>query len=210
MKQRMMLFSTLVVIVLSACAKKVKLTIDGTTSPSQTNLYLIINEDTANAQRIPINDAKFSVTVEVDKNDFIRLHDYKDWPERSPFVLIPDSRHITINTWNGTIEGSPMSLRLQKAVKDIRDAGPGSFHIDVFSEDQKAWEEARIRERAIRAKMEEEQRQVIREIMLENKDNYIPAWIIVCFPEQTDMYLDEVTKGSPKWMKHPVLMKKKK
>lgn len=210
MKQRMMLFSTLVVIVLSACAKKVKLAIDGTTSPSQTTLYLIINEDTANAQLIPINDAKFSVTVEVDKNDFIRLHDYKDWPERSPFVLIPDSRHITINTWNGTIEGSPMSQRLQDAMKAIRDAGPGTFHIDVFSEDPKVWEEARVQERAIRAKMEEEQRLIIRNVMLDNKDNNIPAWIVFCFPEQTYMYLDEVTKGSPKWMKHPVLMKKKK
>lgn len=210
MKQRMMLFATLIVIVLSACAKKVKLTIDGTTSPSQTTLYLIINEDTANAQLIPINDAKFSVTVEVDKNDFIRLHDYKDWPERSVFVLIPDSRHITINTWNGTIEGSPMSLRLQKAIKGIREAGPGTFHIDVFSEDPKAWEEARIQERAIRAQMEEEQRQVVREVMLKNKDNNIPAWVLICFPEQAFMYLDEVTKGSPKWMKHPVLMKKKK
>ncbi|MBR4921114.1 MAG: hypothetical protein IKZ62_07355 [Prevotella sp.] len=210
MKHRMILLSTLMVIFLSACAKKVKLTIDGTLSPTQTTLYLIINEDTANAQRIPINDAKFSVTIEVDKNDFIRLHDYKEWPERSVFVLIPDSRHITINTWNGTIEGSPMSLRLQKAIKGIREAGPGTFHIDVFSEDPKAWEEARIQERAIRAHMEEEQRQVVREVMLENKDNNIPAWVLICFPEQASMYFDEVTKGSPKWMKHPILMKKKK
>lgn len=210
MKQRVMLFSTLLAIVLSACAKKVKLTIDGTTSPSQTTLYLIINEDTANAQLIPINDAKFSVTVEVDKNDFIRLHDYKEWPERSVFVLIPDSRHITINTWNGKIEGSPMSQHLQDAMKAIRDAGPGTFHIDVFSEDPKAWEEARARERSIRAQMEEEQRQVVREVMLENKDNNIPAWVLICFPEQAFMYLDEVTEGSPKWMKHPILMKKKK
>jgi hypothetical protein len=46
--------------------------------------------------------------------------------------------------------------------------------------------------------------------MLQNKDNNIPAWVLICFPEQASMYLGEVTKGSPKWMKHPVLMKKKK
>ena len=85
-----------VLLVATAQAKKVKVTIDGRVSPSQTKLYLIINEDTANAQLLPIKDAKFSVTIKVDKNSFIRLHDYKDWPERSVFVLIPDSKHITI------------------------------------------------------------------------------------------------------------------
>ncbi|MBO7115708.1 MAG: hypothetical protein J6V87_01505 [Prevotella sp.] len=207
MKLRMMMFSVLTMVVLSACAKKVKLTIDGTLLSSQTTLYLIVNKDTANAQRIPINDAKFSVIVEVDKNDFIRLQENKDRPGRGGFVLIPDSRHITVDTWKGAVEGSPMSQRLQNAVEEIRSAGPGTFHIDVFSEDPKAWEEARAKERDIRARMEQEQREIVRKVMLENKDNNIPAWILYCFPEQAYMYLDEVTQDSPKWMRYPILMR---
>ena len=207
MNSRMMMFSVLIVVALNVCAKKVKLTIDGTTSPSQTTLYLIINKDTANAQRVPVNDANFSVTVEVDMNDFIRLQDNKERPDRDDFVLIPDSRHITVDMWDGIVEGFPMSQRLQQAVRGIKSAGPGTFHIDVFSEDPKAWEEARAQERAIRAQMEEEQRELVRKVMLENKDNNIPAWILYCFPELACMYLDEVTKDSPKWMRHPILMK---
>lgn len=207
MNSRMMMFSVLMVVALSACAKKVKLTIDGTALPSQTMLYLIINKDTANAECVPVNDAKFSVTVKVEKDDFIRLQDNKDRPDRGGYVFIPDSRHITVDMWEGKVEGSPMSQRLQYTVRGIRDAGPGKFHIDVFSEDPKAWEEARIKERIIRAQMEKEQREVVRKVMLENKDNNIPAWILYCFPEQAFMYLDEVTKDSPKWMRHPILMK---
>ena len=48
-------------------AKKVKLTIDGTLSPGQTSLYLIINEDIANAQRLPINDAKLVLNQRCDR-----------------------------------------------------------------------------------------------------------------------------------------------
>ena len=205
MNSRMMMFSVLMVVALSACAKKVKLTIDGTALPSQTMLYLIINKDTANAQRVPVNDKKFSVTVEVDKNDFIRLQDDKGRPDRGDFVLIPDSRHITVDMWDGIVEGSPMSQDLHEIVRGIRSAGPGTFHIDVFSEDPKAWE--RAQERAIRAKMEEQQRELVRKVMLENKDNNIPAWILYCFPELAYKYIDEVTKDSPKWMRHPILMK---
>ncbi len=207
MKSRIMMFSVLIMVALNACAKKVKLTIDGTTSPSQTTLYLIINNDTANAQRVPVNDKKFSVTVKVDKNDFIRLQDNKERPDRGDYVLIPDSRHITVDMWNGKVEGSPMSQYLQSTVRAIQSAGPGTFHIDVFSEDPKAWEEARAQERAIRAQMEEEQRELVRKVMLENKDNNIPAWILYCFPELAYKYIDEVTKDSPKWMRHPILMK---
>ena len=207
MNTRLMMFSVLIVVALSAYAKKVKLTIDGTTLPSQTTLYLIINNDTANAQRVPVNDKKFSVTVEVDKNDFIRLQDNKGRPDRGDFVLIPDSHHITVDMWDGIVEGSPMSQNLHKIVRGIRSAGPGTFHIDVFSEDPKAWEEARAQERAIRAKMEEQQRELVRKVMSENKDNNIPAWILYCFPELAYKYLDEVTKDSPKWMRHPILMK---
>ena len=96
----------------TAQAKKVKVTIDGRVSPSQTKLYLIINEDTANAQLLPIKDAKFSVTVKVDRDAFVRLHDYKQWPERSVFVLIPDSKHITIDWNTGSITGSQQSSEL--------------------------------------------------------------------------------------------------
>lgn len=207
MNSRMMMFSALIMVALSVCAKKVKLTIDGTTSRSQTTLYLVVNKDTANAQRIPVNDAKFSVTVKVDKNDFIRLLDNKQRPDRGGFVLIPDNHHITVDIWDGKVEGSPMSQRLQNAVRAIQSAGPGTFHIDVFSEDPKAWEEARAQESAIRAKMEEQQRELVRKVMLENKDNNIPAWILYCFPELAYKYLDEVTKDSPKWMRHPLLIK---
>ena len=97
MKQLLFVLAA-VMLATTAQAKKVKVTIDGTVSPSQTKLYLIINEDTANAQLLPIKDAKFSVTIKVDRNAFIRLHDYKEWPERSAFVLIPDSKHIAINS----------------------------------------------------------------------------------------------------------------
>ncbi|MBQ8152786.1 MAG: hypothetical protein IJ069_03800 [Prevotella sp.] len=208
MNSRMMMFSVLIMVALSVCAKKVKLTIDGTTSRSQTTLYLIVNKDTANAQCVPVNDGKFSIAVEVDKNDFIRLQDDKGRPDRGDFVLIPDSHHITVDMRNGKVEDSPMSQYLQTTVKGIQSAGPGTFHIDVFSEDPKAWEEARAQESAIRAKMEEQQRELVRKVMLENKDNNIPAWILYCFPELAYKYLDEVTKDSPKWMRHPLLIMK--
>ena len=105
--KRLLFFLAALAMVSAGCAKKVKVTIDGTVSPTQTILYLIINEDTAHAQRLPIKDARFSVTVKVDRDAFIRLHDWKEWPERSVFVLIPDSRHITIDWNKGTITGSP-------------------------------------------------------------------------------------------------------
>ena len=77
MKQLLFVLAS-IMLATTAQAKKVKVTIDGTVSPSQTKLYLIINEDTANAQLLPIKDAKFSVTIKVDRNAFIRLHDYKE------------------------------------------------------------------------------------------------------------------------------------
>ena len=119
-------------------AKTVKVTIDGTVPPSQTKLYLIINEDTANARLLPIKDCRFSTTVKVDRDAFIRLHDSKKWPEYSAFVLIPDSKHITVDWNSGAISGSPMSQMLKAACKEIRDSSPEGFHIDVFSEDPEA------------------------------------------------------------------------
>ena len=208
MKRRMLLLATLLTMVLTASAKKVKLTIDGTLSPTQTTLYLIVNEDTAHAMRVPIVDAKFSVQVKVDADAFIRLHDYKGWPERSVFVLIPDSRHITINTRDGSIKGSEKSLRLREAIDMVGKAGPGNFHIDVFSDDKDAWARARQQERAIRAEMEKEQRQVFRQVILDNQDNLIPAWLVYCYPELAAGCLSEILRNNPKWAYHPILKKK--
>ena len=191
-------------------AKKVKVTIDGTVSPSQTKLYLIINEDTANAQLLPIKDAKFSVTIKVDRDAFIRLHDYKEWPERSVFVLIPDSKHITINWNTGEISGSKQSKELQTLCKQIRDAGPNGFHIDVFSDDPEAWRQAHIREAAIREDMMNQQKKIAKETMLENKDKIYGAWIMYTFPELLEGELSAmIGHMKPKWANHPILKAKK-
>ena len=71
----LLLFSALLGTLTTLTAKKVELTIDGTVSPGQTTLYLIINEDIEHARLLPINDGRFSVTVTVDANAFVRLHD---------------------------------------------------------------------------------------------------------------------------------------
>ena len=200
-----------VVFVAVGQARKVKVTIDGTLSPSQTTLYLIVNEDTAHAQRVPISDGRFSVTVKVDRNAFIRLHDYKDWPERSAFVLIPDSRHITIDWSAGTISGSKQSLELQGACSLIRMASPEGFHVDVFTDDPDAWRQAQAQGEAVRRQMFEEQKGVARQMILDNKDSIICAWIVYCFPElmegQTNDMLEHMSP-KPKWMNHPILKAK--
>ena len=195
-----------VLLVATAQAKKVKVTIDGRVSPSQTKLYLIINEDTANAQLLPIKDAKFSVTVKVDKNSFIRLHDYKDWPERSVFVLIPDSKHITIDWNTGTITGSNQSRELQAICKQIRDASPNGFHIDVFSDDPEAWRQARIREASIREDMMNQQKKIAKEVMLEKQKQDIRSLDYVHIPRtarrRTQRYhqLRETQVGRPSYL----------
>jgi len=193
----------------TAQAKKVKVTIDGRVSPSQTKLYLIINEDTANAQLLPIKDAKFSVTVKVDRDAFIRLHDYKQWPERSVFVLIPDSKHITIDWNTGSITGSQQSSELQAICKQIRDAGPNGFHIDVFSDDPEDWREARVREAAMREDMMNQQKKIAKEVMLKNKDKIYGAWIMYTFPELLEGELNAIINyEKPKWASHPILKAK--
>lgn len=207
--KRLLCILMAVAMVAAVQAKKVKVTIDGKVSPSQTKLYLIINEDTANAQLLPIKDASFSVTIKVDRDAFIRLHDYKDWPERSAFVLIPDSKHITINWNTGKITGSEHSLKLQTVCHDIRRAGPEGFHIDVFSEDPEAWKAAREQERAIRNSMLEEQKSIAKQQMLENKNDIIGAWIVYCFPELLEGELNDIIGHmKPKWVNHPILKKK--
>lgn len=192
-------------------AKKVKLTIDGTLSPVQTKLYLIVNEDIANAQLVPINDAKFSVTIEVDRNAFVRLHDWKEWPENSPFVLIPDSRHITINWNTGEIEGSVLSKKLKKALDEIKMHSPEGFHVDVFGDDPEAWRSAQEQGNSIRDMMLQQQKDVARETILDNKKSFMCAWIVYCFPQlmegELEMMLDHM---KPKWMNHPILKAKQK
>lgn len=210
MKHRIVLIASLLMLSLCVSAKKVKVTIDGTLSPTQTKYYLIIDEDTAHAVRLPINDGKFSITVKVDANSFIRLHDTKDWPERSVFVLIPDSRHISINTWTGNIEGSPMSQKLYDMLNLVRRAGPEGFHIDVFSDDKEAWAQARETEKRIRAGMEQEQREIAYQVVNDNSNNIIPAWVVYCYPELFEDRLPMFLKDKPKWAKHPILLKRKK
>lgn len=206
MKRLLFLLTAFLLLALPSCAKKVTVTIDGTLSPTQTTLYLIINEDTAHAQRVPIQDAHFSVTVKVDRDAFIRLHDYKDWPERSAFVLIPDSRHITIDWRDGTIEGSPMSKKLQEATREVARTSPEGFHVDVFSDDPEAWASARETERSIRAKMLQDQIETIQRVIQENKKNNIPAWIVYCYYTKIDEPFRQMFDGyREKWTKHPIL-----
>jgi hypothetical protein len=208
--RRILFLLTAVAFVVTALAKKVKVTIDGTVSPSQTTLYLIVNEDTAHAQRLPIKDGKFSVKVEVDRDAFIRLHDWKEWPERSAFVLIPDSRHITIDWNTGTIEGSKKSRELQAICKQIRDASPEGFHIDVFSDDPEAWRKAQEKGNAIRNAMLQEQRAIARKLLLDNKDNIMSAWIAYCYPNLFKGELNDIIEHmKPQWINHPIFKNRK-
>lgn len=208
MKTIKLFFALLVVgafCTLNVSAKKVKLTIDGTVSPSQTTLYLIVNEDKENAMLVPIQDAKFSVTLKVESNAFIRLSDNKNWPERSVFVLIPDSKHITINWRTGSIEGSPMSNKLQMAMKEIREAFPEGFHIDVFSDNPDDWKIAREREASMRAQMQMRQREAIMRIIVENSDNNIPAWIYYCYKPSIAMKAENIGPKDSKWLNHAIV-----
>ncbi|MBR3733647.1 MAG: hypothetical protein IKN22_03860 [Bacteroidaceae bacterium] len=191
-------------------AKTVKVTIDGTVPPSQTKLYLIINEDTANAQLLTIKDCRFSTTVKVDRDAFIRLHDSKKWPEYSAFVLIPDSKHITVDWNSGAISGSPMSQMLKAACKEIRDSSPEGFHIDVFSEDPEAWRQAREQGNAVRNKLLEQQKFVVRRVLCDKENSILSVWLAYCFPQlfkgEFEGYIDY---AQPKWINHPLMQKKR-
>ena len=209
MRRIIYFLSALILVAVTACAKKVRLTIDGTTYPTQTSLYLIINEDIENAQELPITDGRFSVNVEVERDAFVRIHDYKEWPERSVFVLIPDSRHITIDWRNGTIEGSAMSKKLQTACREVTKESPEGFHIDVFSDDQEAWARAREAEKSIREKMQLEEVKAIERVIKENKNNNIPAWIVYCHHSLLEgpfRYVIDENKNH-KWAKHTIIRK---
>ena len=209
MKRILYLFSAFMLMVVTACAKKVKLTIDGIASPSQTSLYMIINEDIENAQALPITDGRFSVTVEVEPDAFVRLHDYKEWPERGVFVLIPDSRHIDVDWRDGSIKGSPMSNRLREAINEARKHSPEGFHIDVFSDNPEAWKDARESERSMREQMLQEQIKSIEKVIRDNNNNIIPAWIVYCYQSLLEgPYRQIIDKNKKhKWAKHPIIKK---
>ena len=208
--KHLVLFLIALATIATVQAKKVKVTIDGTVSPTQSKVYLIVNEDTAHAQLLPIKDGKFSTTVEVERDAFIRLHDWKEWPERSVFVLIPDSRHITIDWNTGAIQGSKMSQKLQLTCKQIRDASPEGFHIDVFTDDPEAWRDAMDRGNAIRQQMLEEQKSIAKKVMLENKNSIISVWIAYCFPELFEGELNAIIDDiKPTWANHPLLKMKR-
>lgn len=209
MKRIIYFFSALMLVTITACAKKVELTIDGTTYASQVSLYLVINEDIENAQTLPIKDGHFSTTIEVERDAFVRIHDYKEWPERSVFVLIPDSRHITINWREGTIEGSSMSKKLQEAIREVTRESPEGFHIDVFSDDKEAWARAREAEKSMREKMQQEQIKTIERVIKQNKSNNIPAWIVYCYHSLLEgPYRSIIDKNKKqKWAKHTIIKK---
>jgi hypothetical protein len=208
MKQRMILLATLLVVFLSASAKKLKVTIDGTASPSQQTLYLIVNEDTAKAQLISVNEGKFTVTVKVNEDDFIRLSENKERPTPSSVVIMADERNISVDMESRTVKGSYMTDKLRAAIKRIENAGPGHFHIDVFTDDPKAWEEAKTQERMMREEMKEQQRLCARQVLEDERYNDIPAWIVIVFPEQVSPWLNKYIEEESMWLEHPVRKKK--
>jgi hypothetical protein len=209
MKQRMILLSALLVVFLSASAKKLKVTIDGTARPSQESIYLIVNEDTATALLVPVNEGKFKVTVKVNEDDYIRLVENKAYrPDVRSVVIIADERHITVNMESNTVEHSYMTKCLKDRIGEIESAGPGTFHIDVFSDNKEDWEKARAEEKEIRARMKEQQRMVVKQVLEDERYNVIPAWILILYPEQASPWLDKYFEEFSTWLDHPVLKKK--
>ena len=171
-------------------------------------MYLIINEDTANAQLLDIQDGKFSVTVKVDRNAFIRLQTPKYSPDRYAFVLIPDSRHITVDSNNDRILGSDKSRDLQVVCQQIESNSPENTRIDVFSQDPRAWKEAKGTSNALKDGLREGQRMIVRNMLLEDKNNIILAWIAYRYPEVMEGELNDMIGSlKPKWIDHPILKK---
>ena len=198
---------TALMFVVTAQAKKQKVTIDGTVTNGQTWLYLIVNEDTANAQRITVIDGQFSVKVKVECDAFIRLDVYKKLKDRSPLVLIPDSKHITVSWPDKQISGSQQSQELQTVSKEIRDLSPEGFHIDVFTDNPDARQKAREKEAAIRQQMFAKQMQFTKDFILQNKDKYYCAWIMYTFHNPFKAELEDmVSHMQPSWANHPILL----
>ena len=104
-------FFIMTALALMTAAQGKKVTIEGTSSSER--MYLIINEDTEHALLLDIQDGKFSVTVNVNRNAFIRLQESKTFPRRAAAVLIPDSKHIIVDTDNQLIQNSGKSKELK-------------------------------------------------------------------------------------------------
>ena len=184
-----------------------KVTIEGTASKSE-RIYLIINEDTENAQLLPIQNGKFKVTVNVDRNAFIRLQNTKDNPRRAAAVLIPDSKNITVYVDNQLILDSDKSQELNHLLMQMESNSPESLHVDVFSQDPQAWKDAREHENALREGMRNSQRDAVKELLMKDKNNIILAWIAYCYPEVMEGELQAMVDAmKPKWISHPILQK---
>ena len=206
--KRAFIIAAMMLTMITASAKKVTVTIDGTVYRTQEKIYLIVDEDTANAVVVPVQNGQFTVTTTVDANSIIRLHETKEWPERAEFVIIPDSKHITADLNSSTIEGSPMSQRLRTALSAIKREDPEGFHIDVFSDDPEAWRQAQEAGESMRRQMRETQRTVAFQQMRENSKNIIPAWIAYCYYSLLEPEVELMLKDKKqKWTKHPILMK---
>ena len=206
--KRLLFIMTAVALAAVAQGKKMKVTIDGTLSPGVEKMYFIINEDTANAQLLDIQDGKFSVTVKVDHNAFIRLQNPKYSPDRYAFVLIPDSRHISVDSNNDRILGSDKSRDLQVVCQQIESNSPENTRIDVFSQDPRAWKEAKKTSNSLKDGLREGQRMIVRNMLLEDKNNIILAWIAYRYPEVMEGELNEMIGSlKPKWIDHPILKK---
>ena len=203
--KRLVFIITAIAMMTAVQAKKV--TIEGTASKSE-RIYLIINEDTENAQLLPIQNGKFKVTVNVDRNAFIRLQNTKDNPRRAAAVLIPDSKNITVYVDNQLILDSDKSQELNHLLMQMESNSPESLHVDVFSQDPQAWKDASEHENALRESMRNSQRDAVKELLMKDKNNIILAWIAYCYPEVMEGELQAMVDAmKPKWINHPILQK---
>ncbi len=210
MKNSFILSLALAWTTLTACAKAIDVTIEGTHYDYVEEVYLIVNEDTAHAQRVPLKDGHFKTTIRVNRNDFIRISRSKYLDKETRNVVIADSKSITVNLYMGTVEGSEQSKLLNDCLLEIERSGPGTFHIDYFGDDPAVWEKIRADEQATRKRMEMHQQEIIRQKIIDNADNLIPAWLVRTQTDIPTEILNKATKGKPKWMKHPILTGKKK
>ena len=90
-------------------------------------------------------------------------------------------------------------------MKEIREAFPEGFHIDVFSDNPDDWEIAREREASMRAQMQMRQREAIMRIIVENSDNNIPAWIYYCYKPSIAMKAENIGPKDSKWLNHAIV-----
>ena len=72
MKRTFIIIAAMMLTMITASAKKVTVTIDGTVYRTQEKIYLIVDEDTANAVVVPVQNGQFTVTTTVDANSIIR------------------------------------------------------------------------------------------------------------------------------------------